>query len=115
MKKFNNKIVVLAAFAALTIAITQAASFLSGYLSPNHYDSYSGTFTSGWMTVDIDGSGYGDLDIKVYDENGYLLAEDTEPDNNPYVRVYNPRYQRIQIVVENADESYSASYTGEVR
>lgn len=109
----NKKSIAIFAILALTTLANAAASYISGYLAPGNSTTWYGTFSRGWLTVDIDGSGYGDIDVYVYDEDGDLLGQDTSSYDGGLVDVYLPYAEHVDIVVVNHGR-YSTAYDGTV-
>ena len=115
MNKLNKtKLVVLAAFAALSVFAAAASGWFSGSLGPGQKQTIdAGSWTRGELTISAEGFGYGDLDMYVY-ADGRLVGKDTMDDNIPEVTINLSRTQHIQVVMENADRYDDVDFEGEV-
>lgn len=82
----------LTKFAPFAAAAALALTFLTGTaqasndyeidvsdsIAPGEYVTYKGVFPGGWDSfAEISCDGRSDLDLRVYDENGYLVVEST--------------------------------------
>jgi hypothetical protein len=116
MKNTIKRIVISAAFAALTVGAIAASALytISGSLGAGRQDAYNAPLSRGMWTVWADGYGYGgDLDIFVYDSRGNLLGQDIAYDNIPEVTFRLDRSDNVRIVVKNAGTG-RVSYEGMV-
>lgn len=99
------------------LATLSSAAFLvnfSGYLGPdNHRDHYF-DISPGCYSVDMTNLNAGDLDAQVFDEDGWLLDEDTLNDNHPMLYFCSDRSQTIVVRVINASDWRTANYRGTI-
>ena len=112
----KNRALAIAAFAALAVAAVayQTSAVFTGRLDPESYRDHVYTVGPGMWDVDLTNQNPGDLDVKVYDEDGNLLCEDILNDNLPMCTFRNRYRQEITIRVINADEYRVARYNGTV-
>jgi hypothetical protein len=77
--------------------------YASGFLRPGEMDSYRIPLSSGELTViEAVGDGDGDLDCRLFDDNGNLVASDTDSLDNCILRVA-PKWTAIfKLVLVNS-------------
>jgi hypothetical protein len=115
-RNIKNRALAIAAFATLAVAAiaVQSSANFSGRLDPESYRDHVYTVGPGLWDVDLTNQNPGDLDVKVYDEDGNLLCEDILDDNLPMCTFRNRYRQEITIRVINADDYRTARYSGTV-
>ncbi len=99
--------------AQVTDAISEAArgevggpGSVRGCVGDHQTQEWHGDFYGGeWAEVTINGDGYSDLDVRVYDDRGYLIAEDNSTSPNCHVHWYQRYTGHVHIEV-NCYESY---------
>jgi hypothetical protein len=108
-----KKIVVLAAVAALTVtSLALGAWTIKGRLAAGEKKVYTLDARRGWVTVEVEGFGSGDLDAYIYDEDGYLLDKDELQDNYPLLEAEIDYSQTVTIVITNASDYCPSGYEG---
>jgi hypothetical protein len=74
------------------------------YSTVQYHDRFAG---GRWATITVDGDGDTDLDLFVYDENGNLVASDTDRLDYCVVSFVPRRTGTFRIVVENLGSVYN--------
>lgn len=112
MKKLSKRIYVVAfsLLALVGVAGAQLSWYRDGTLGPNRSVKYQVRVGPGDYDIAALGMGLGDLDMRVYDSNGALVDQDTEPDNEPVCSIHVPSRRTITIKLTNADEDFSVDY-----
>lgn len=105
----------MASLAAASVFGTEASyANLTGNLSEDSYHVRTFEFTPGTYRIYAEGNRRAcDLDLKVYDEIGNLIASDTLDDNEPLVEVSVRRRTNLDLVFENYGPSQR--YSGYIR
>ncbi|MBX7131108.1 MAG: hypothetical protein K1X67_00365 [Fimbriimonadaceae bacterium] len=93
---------------------SESFAIFKGELDPDHYREHVYTVSAGSWTITAVNLQVGDLDIKVYDEDGDLIAFDTLADNVPQVRIRLTYKQTIRVRVINSSRSRLADYVGSI-
>jgi hypothetical protein len=100
----RSKLIALLIIAVMAVgALANCPGFaLGGILEADEFHSYSIEIEAGSWGIQIDGTGEGDLDLYVYDENGLLLAADLKAGNSPFVLFEVEHDMPVYIFVHNA-------------
>lgn len=113
MKQLNRTLATLVAmFTLMTMATSTVDPDMDGYLdSGGDWDQYTWTIAPGdWEVLGF--ARDGDLDIKVFDMNGNLIASDTKADNFPHVTITASRRAQVKIRFINSSNREDLSYVG---
>lgn len=73
---------------------------VNGCVGDHQTQEWHGDFYGGeWAEVTINGDGYSDLDVRVFDDRGYLIAEDNSTSPNCHVHWYQRYTGHVHIEV----------------
>ncbi len=113
MKQLINRRNILIALGAIAISTAAFAGDLwklSGNLPPEEINVHRLTLERGSYKIHGYGTGWGDLDLAIYDDDQDLVVADRDGDNTPVVYITVPSKQDVFILPSNADTNDSIRY-----
>jgi hypothetical protein len=110
----RTKLVTLTLAGLATLSSAAVLLGFSGSLPPNTHRDHYFDVGDACYSVELTNLNFGDLDAQVFDEDGWLLDEDTLTDNHPMLDFCSDKSQTIRVRVINASGSRTANYRGTI-